>query len=131
RLGLRGYPAGMVPSLGRVMPLWARANDQALAHSVAETLAEIGANLRFALDVNRSFDDRIRPMMAATVTVAHTRETLLALKAAAAQLGNGLHMHLQGGSGRGGQENLIVRSTGMRGSQLLVEFSFLEDRLFG
>ena len=131
RLGLRGYPAGMVPSLVRVMPIWGRSDDRVLAESVPETLAEVESNLAFGLGANGSFD-RIRPMMAITVTVAHTRETLLAVAVAAEQLGNGIQMHVQGGSGlEHDGKDLIVRACGKSELPLLEELGLLRQRVVG
>ncbi len=92
--GVRGYPGGMVPGWARLMPVWRRANDQALLDSVPETLAEIEANLQFGLSVNGAEDGRIRPMMAPHGPETHTPDTLQAVAAAAKRLGNGIHTHL-------------------------------------
>src|SRR5262249_5778375 len=95
RLGIRGFPGGMVPSMRRLLPIWGRKDDQALVDSVQETLREIQANLEYARGINGAEEGRIRPMMAPSVTSVHTRETFAAIRAAAAELGNGIHIHVQ------------------------------------
>jgi 5-methylthioadenosine/S-adenosylhomocysteine deaminase len=95
RFGIRGFPGGMVPGMKRLLPIWGRTDDRVLTDSVADTLAEIRANLAYALQINGSQNGRIRPMMAPSVTSVHTRETFAAIRAAAMQLGNGIHIHIQ------------------------------------
>ncbi|MGH8139923.1 MAG: amidohydrolase family protein [Steroidobacteraceae bacterium] len=95
RFGIRGFPGGMVPGMKRLLPIWGRADDQVLTDSEAATLAEIQANLAYALQVNGTESGRIRPMMAPAVTSVHTRATFAAIRAAARQIGNGIHIHIQ------------------------------------
>lgn len=95
RFGIRGFPGGMVPGMKRLLPIWGRADDQVLTDSEAATLAEIQANLAYALQVNGTESGRIRPMMAPSVTSVHTRATFEAVRTAARQIGNGIHIHIQ------------------------------------
>jgi cytosine/adenosine deaminase-related metal-dependent hydrolase len=97
RYGIRGYPGGMVPGIKRLLAIWGRSDDLTLLNSVQETLAEIEANLAFARQVNGTENGRIRPMMAPSVVSVHTRETFEAIRSAAQQLGNGIHIHIQNG----------------------------------
>jgi cytosine/adenosine deaminase-related metal-dependent hydrolase len=124
KLGVRGYPAAMVPDIGRVMPIWARTDEQTLLDSVPGTLNEIKANLEFGLSINRSQNDRIRPMMAVTVTGAHTVETLRELARAAQSLGNGVHLHVQA-------DEASQRAFGKREVVLLDEAGVLDQVVFG
>lgn len=95
RFGNRGFPGGMVPGMKRLLAIWGRADDKVLLDSVSDTLAEIQANLTFARKVNGAESGRIRPMMAPSVTSAHTRGTFTAIRDAAIELGNGVHIHIQ------------------------------------
>jgi len=126
---VRGFPAAMIPSIVRVNAIWAREDDDVLLASVAQTLDEIAACLEFGRSVNGAQDGRIRPMMAATVTAAHTRETLTALRDAAAQLGNGIQMHVHLHEGEG--EDPVERACGKPEIPLLDELGLLDAGLFG
>lgn len=97
KYGIRGYPGGMVPSITRLLRIWQRASPDVLTDSVNDTLTEIAANLEYAKSINGSADGRIRPMMAPSVVSVHTRETFAAIKAAAQELGTGIHLHIQAG----------------------------------
>jgi cytosine/adenosine deaminase-related metal-dependent hydrolase len=97
RFGIRGYPGGMVPGMKRLLAIWGREDDRVLRESEAGTLAEIAANLAFARTINGAENGRIRPMMAPSVTSVHTRATFAAIKRAAQELGNGIHIHIQNG----------------------------------
>jgi cytosine/adenosine deaminase-related metal-dependent hydrolase len=130
RLGLRGYVAPMIPKITRVTPIWSRDDDQALRDSVPETLAEVEASLGFGRSLLAFGDDRIRPMMAVTLTAVHTRETLLAVRAAIDELGCALQIHLQSGSGNA-QPELVVRSCGAREIPLLAELGLLDRPVLG
>ena len=130
RLGARGYPAAMVPQISRVMPIWARTSEETLRLSVPETLSEIDASRRFGQSIDGAHDDRIRPMMAVTVTAAHTRETLLAVAAAAEELGSAIHLHLQSGSGPNHDSDIVLRACGEREVPLLDELGLLDRRVF-
>ncbi len=99
RWHVRGFPGGMVPGTARLFPIWRRTADQPLFDSVRDTLAEIEANLRFAMANNGAEDGLIRPMMTPHATDTHTPETMRAVIAAAKVLGNGIHTHLAQGAG--------------------------------
>jgi len=128
RWGVRAYPAGMVPGIGRLFPIWQRTSDAALHDSVAGTLAEIEANLRFALEIDGAEDGRIRPMMAPHAADTHTPETLRALIAAARRLGHGIHLHLCQGRG---ETDAVQRAWGMRPVAWLEQLGLFEERVFG
>lgn len=97
KYGIRGYPGGMVPGMTRLLPIWQRSGPDVLLESVDGTLQEIAANLKYAKAINGSADGRIVPMMAPSVVSVHTPETFAAIKAAALELGTGIHIHLQAG----------------------------------
>jgi 5-methylthioadenosine/S-adenosylhomocysteine deaminase len=127
RYGVRGYPAGMVPAMRRLMPIWKRDDDRVLLDSVPATLAEIQEGLAWARTANGAEDGRIRPMMAAAVSLVHTAETLTALRAAAEELGNGLHIHVQAGwPGGPGADDPVVRMWGKPEVPWLDEIGFLD-----
>jgi cytosine/adenosine deaminase-related metal-dependent hydrolase len=92
--GVRGYPGGMIPGTPRVDAVWARTNDDVLLNSVPDTLAEIESNRRFGLDHMNAGGGLIKPMLAPHATDTHTPETMRAMKAAADQLGTGIHFHI-------------------------------------
>lgn len=92
--GVRGYPGGMIPGTPRVDAVWARADDDVLLGSVPDTLAEIEANRRYGLDYMNAGGGLIKPMLAPHATDTHTPETMRAMKAAADQLGTGIHFHI-------------------------------------
>ncbi len=126
--GVRGYPGGMIPSIGRLFPIWLRANDQVLHDSVAETLKEIEANKRFALAHNGAGDGRLRPQLSPHATDTHTPETLQALLAAAKEVGNGIHLHLAQSPK---ETETVKRLWGKRPSEWLDELGFFSQRVFG
>lgn len=128
RWGVRAYPAGMVPGIARLFPIWQRKSDGALHDSVAGTLAEIEDNLRFALEIDGAESGLIRPMMSPHAADTHTPETLRALIAAARQLGHGIHLHLcQGRS----ETEAVQRAWGMRPVAWLEQLGLFEERVFG
>lgn len=92
--GVRGYPGAMIPSIGRLFPVWFRGDDDALFRSEPETLAEIDENLAFARDLAGRPSPLLRPMMAAHAPDTHTPATLRALAAAAREIGTGIQIHL-------------------------------------
>ncbi len=94
RWGVRGYPGGMIPATPRVDTIWARQDDAVLYDSVPATLREIEANRLFGLRHMNAGDGLIKPMLAPHATDTHTPETMLAMKAAALELGTGLHFHI-------------------------------------
>ena len=94
RWGVRAYPGAIVPGLDRWQDLWFSGDDQVLLASVPDTLAEIDAYRAWALPLNGSEDDRIRPMMHPHAPDTHTPETLKACIAVAKELGNGIHIHV-------------------------------------
>lgn len=128
RYGIRGYVAGMVPGIHRLLPIWRRTDDRVLFDSVPDTLAEVDANLEYARSINGADDGRIRPMMAPSVPLVHTPETLDALRAAAEELGNGLHIHLQS-AWPAGSDDPIIRVWGKREVPWLVDLGFLDARV--
>lgn len=97
RFGIRGYPSGMVPGMKRLLAIWGRDDDKVLMDSVPETLAEISANIEYARTIAGSQSGRIRPMLGPSVVSVHTRETFAAIRKGAAELGNGVHIHIQNG----------------------------------
>ena len=94
RWGVRGYPSGMIPGIARLFPIWFRQYDSGLFDSVPDTLKEIAANLEFGRRNNMANNGLIRPQMGPHATDTHTPETLKAIRVAALELGNGLHIHL-------------------------------------
>jgi cytosine/adenosine deaminase-related metal-dependent hydrolase len=128
RWGVRAYPAGMIPGIARLFPIWQRRSDDALRDSVPGTLAEIEANLRFAQEIDGAEDGRIRPMMAPHAADTHTPETLRALIAAAKQLGHGIHLHLCQGRG---ETEAVQRLWGQRPVAWLEQLGLFEERVFG
>lgn len=112
--GVRGYPGGMIPGIGRVLPIWFREHDDALFDAEPGTLDEIAANLAFGQRHMGAGEGRIRPMMAPHGTHTHSRRTLAALGKAAKELGTGVHIHLASE-----RENAMTgRLWGMRPLQL-------------
>ncbi len=128
RWGVRGFPGGMVPGWARLMPIWLRKDDKVLFDSVPETLAEIDANLAFALSVNGAEDGLIRPMLTPHGPETHTPETLRAVAAAAAKLGNGIHTHLATNALDSAR---IQKLWGKGPVRWIEEFGFYDQRLFG
>lgn len=96
RWGVRAYPSGMVPGTGRLFSVW-NGDDDALAASEEETLAEVAANARFAEAINGAEGGLILPQMGPHACDTHTPKTLTAVIEAASALGNGLHIHLSQG----------------------------------
>jgi cytosine/adenosine deaminase-related metal-dependent hydrolase len=121
--GVRGYPGGMIPSTGRLFPIWYRGGAQELEDSVPETLKEIEANLAFGLREMNTKDGLIRPMMSPHATDTHTPQTMRALIEAAKKLGTGIHIHLS----QGARETATVkRLRGKTPTQWLEELGALE-----
>jgi cytosine/adenosine deaminase-related metal-dependent hydrolase len=130
RLGVRGYPSGMVPGMSRLMAIWGRSDDRLLRDSVPATLAEIEANLSYARRINRADDGRIRPMMGPSVVTVHTDETFGAIRRAADELGNGIHLHIQNDWSRDTRVALR-RQWGAREIEILRRVGLLDTTLFG
>jgi 5-methylthioadenosine/S-adenosylhomocysteine deaminase len=126
--GVRGYPGGMVPGIARLFPIWFRADDQALFDSVPGTLAEIQANLEFARSVNGVDDGRILPQMTPHATDTQTPETMMAYAAGAAELGNGIHLHLSQSSR---ETETVKRLWSVTPTQWCDQFGFFDGPLFG
>lgn len=128
RWGVRGYPGGMVPGIARLFPVWFRPNDQVLFDSVPDTLAEIEANLEFARSINGAEDGRILPQMTPHATDTQTPETMMAYAAGAAELGNGIHIHLSQSSR---ETETVKRLWGVTPTQWCESFGFLDGPFFG
>lgn len=126
--GVRGYPGGMTPGWPRLAGVWFRKDDQALQDSIPETLAEIQANLEFALSVNGAENGRILPMMAPHGPETHTPETLRAVAAAALELGNGIHTHL---ATNPRDSATVKRLWGKNPVHWVEEFGFYDQRFIG
>lgn len=130
RFGVRGFPGGMVPGMKRLLPIWGRRDDKVLIDSEALTLAEIQANLAYALQINGTQSGRIRPMMAPSVSSVHTRATFEAIRAAARQLGNGIHIHIQNDWEQKDRDALL-RLWGKLEIPVLEELGLLSGPTFG
>ncbi|MCU0761309.1 MAG: amidohydrolase family protein [Steroidobacteraceae bacterium] len=128
RWGVRGYPAGMIPGVARLFPIWQRRDDAVLRESVPGTLAEIEANLAWARTVDGAEGGLIRPMIAPHAADTHTPETLRAVLAAARQLGHGIHLHLCQGRG---ETEAVRRAWGLRPVEWLGQLGLFEERVFG
>jgi cytosine/adenosine deaminase-related metal-dependent hydrolase len=128
RWGVRGYPGGMVPGIARLFPIWFRANDQVLFDSVAETLAEIEANLAFARTINGAEDGRILPQITPHATDTQTPETMRAHAGGAAELGNGIHMHLSQSTR---ETETVKRLWGVTPAAWCKQFGFYDGPFFG
>ncbi|MEZ5099044.1 MAG: amidohydrolase family protein [Thermoleophilia bacterium] len=129
RLGTRGYVGGMVPGIHRLFPIWFRGtNDQVLFESEAGTLQEIADNLAFGLAVNGSQDGRILAQPTPHATDTQTPATMQAFAAAAARLGNGIHLHL---SQSANETATVQRLWGKRPVEWLDDFGFYDGPLFG
>jgi cytosine/adenosine deaminase-related metal-dependent hydrolase len=128
RFAARGYPGGMIPGIARLFPIWFRPNDQALFDSVPGTLAEIQANLEFGRRNNGIEDGRIRPMMAPHATDTQTPETMRAIAAAAAELGNGVHIHLAQSAN---ETNTVRRLWGVTPAQWCADLGLMDGPFFG
>ena len=92
---------GMNTGYARLFDLWRTAHgplkvmdDGMFEEYIPGTMAEIEENLAFGREWNHACDDRIRTMMGPHAPDTHTPETMLAILAAAKELGNGLHIHL-------------------------------------
>jgi 5-methylthioadenosine/S-adenosylhomocysteine deaminase len=131
KYGLRGYPGSMTPGIARLKSIWDAKQREVLENSVAATLQEIEKNLAYAQSINGSAEGRIRPMMAPVHLPVHTHKTLVAIKAAAVTLGNGIHMHLQ--SGLNPVDNKLVHEYWGKGeAAVLVDEGLTRDvRMFG
>lgn len=130
RFGIRGYPSGMVPGMTRLLSIWGRTDDQVLLDSIPETLAEIEANLAFARNMNGAQDGRIQPMMGPSVVSVHTRGTFEAIRNAALELGNGIHLHIQNGWDANDRAGL-QRIWGKREIAIIQEMGLFDAGLFG
>lgn len=126
--GVRGYPGGMVPGIARLFPIWFRGDDQVLFDSVPDTLAEIEANLEFARTVNGVDNGRILPQMTPHATDTQTPETMAAYAAGAAELGNGIHIHLSQSSR---ETDTVKNLWGVTPTQWCDQFGFFDGPLFG
>ena len=126
--GVRGYPGGMTPGWPRLAAIWFRKDDKVLQDSIPGTLAEIQANLDFALSVNGAENGRILPMMAPHGPETHTPETLKAVAAAARQLSNGIHTHL---ATNPRDSATVKRLWGKNPVHWIDEFGFYDQRLIG
>ena len=129
RFGIRGYPAGMVPGMSRLMAIWGRSDDQVLLDSVPDTLHEIEANLQYARTINGTQNGRISPMMGPSVVPVHTRETFKAIRNAANELGNGIHLHIQAGWSQL-TRSALERYWGMREIEIVRHLGLLDIKLF-
>lgn len=128
RWGVRGYPAGMIPGVPRLFPIWQRRDDAVLRESVPGTLAEIEANLAWARTIDGAEGGLIRPMIAPHAADTHTPETLRAVLAAARELGHGIHLHLCQGRG---ETEAVRRAWGLRPVEWLQQLGLFEERVFG
>lgn len=129
KFGARGYPGGMIPGIARLFPIWFRGtNDQALFDSVPGTLDEIQANLEFGRRNNGIDNGRIRPMMAPHATDTQTPETMAAIAAAAAELGNGIHIHL---SQSANETATVRRLWGVTPTEWCASFGMMNGPFFG
>lgn len=128
RWGVRGYPGGMIPGVGRLFPIWFRDSDQVLTDSEQHTLDEIEANRRFGLAHNGAEDGRIRPQMAPHATDTHTPKTMSAILAAAKEIGNGIHIHLSQSTQ---ETHTVQRLWGKRPAEWLDELGFYSEPIFG
>ncbi|MDJ0879701.1 MAG: amidohydrolase family protein [Halieaceae bacterium] len=128
RWGVRGYPGGMVPGIARLFPIWFRGDDQVLLDSVEDTLAEIEANLAFARTINGVDNGRILPQVTPHAADTQTPETMRAHAAAAAELGNGIHIHL---SQSARETETVKRLWGVTPAAWCKQFGFYDGPFFG
>ena len=126
RWGVRGWVGGMVPGIGRLFPIWFRADDAALTESEAGTLEEIAANLAFARRL--AGDPLLVPMMAPHAADTQTPATLEALAAAAAELGTGIHIHLAQGAR---EVEAVRRMWGTTPARWLADHGLMDGPFFG
>lgn len=124
--GVRAYVSVIVPNSDRLMKIWYRTDDQVLLDSVPETLRDIEEALQFGLEINQSDDDLVRAQMAIHAADTHTPETLAAVKAAAAKLGNGVHIHL---AQRIREVEACERMWGMRPVAWLESLGFFDQQV--
>ncbi|MEL7043704.1 MAG: amidohydrolase family protein [Pseudomonadota bacterium] len=123
RMGARGYPGSMIPAIDRLFPIWFRADDQVLAESERDTLAEIERNLDFGRRNMDRADGLLKPMMSPHACDTHTPETMRAIAAASRELGTGLHIHLS----QGVRETATVRRMhGMTPTQWMESLGVLQ-----
>ena len=122
-----GYPSAMVPGIGRLFEIWRRVEDQALFDSVEGTLSELASALEFGRRCNGLADGRILPQIGVHATDTHTPETLRAAASAAAELGNGIHLHLSQGPG---ETQTVQRLWGKRPAEWIDDFGFYDGPLF-
>ncbi|MCB1484901.1 MAG: amidohydrolase family protein [Hyphomicrobiaceae bacterium] len=92
--GVRAYVSVITPYSPRMSAIWYRTDDKVLFDSIPQTMIEIEEARQYALQLKAEGDDLIRPQMAIHAADTHTPETLAAVKAAAAEVGNGVHIHL-------------------------------------
>lgn len=130
RFGVRGFPGAHVPGIDRVLPIWARKDNQALLDSEQDTLAEIAKNFAFSKTINGSAEGRIRPRICLAHTSVHTRATFAAAISAARELGNGLHIHMQN-EWRERDAATLRAYWGKREVAVLQEVGMLNESLFG
>lgn len=130
KFGVRAYPAGMVPGIERLLPVWGRSDDQVLLDSVTDTLKEIEMNLEYARRINGAENGRIRPMMGPSVVPVHTEQTFKAVRRAADELGNGIHLHLQAGWSEL-TRTAMTRFWDKREIEVIRDTGLLDTRLFG
>ena len=127
RWGVRGYPGSIIPARPRLYPIWFRDDDQTLFDSEAGTLAEIDRSLEFGRRYNGVDDGRIRTMMAPHACDTQTPKTMAAIGKAAAELGNGVHIHLS----QSRRENETVkRLWGKSPARWCHEHGFLDGPFF-
>lgn len=129
RFAARGYPGGMIPGIGRLFPLWFAGNTSALLAAEPATLREVADNLAFGRRWNHAEEDRIRPMMTPHAADTQTPATLAAIRDAAAELGNGIQMHLLQRSAE--NTNAAFFSPGKRAITWLQEYDFFAKPFFG
>lgn len=131
KFGLRGFASGMVPGMTRLGPIWNRAlgEQEFLKQADIETLAEVAANLDYARDVHGSADGRIQMMMACGVTPTYTKASFKALIDAGAELGTGIHVHIQAGANPH-HVALLQELWGLREMEI-VEKELMSQKVFG
>jgi cytosine/adenosine deaminase-related metal-dependent hydrolase len=125
----------MIPGYARLFDLWRTAHgplkvmdDGMFEEYIPGTMAEIEENLAFGREWNHACDDRIRTMMGPHAPDTHTPETMLAILAAAKELGNGLHIHLA----QSVDESLAVhRRWGLRSVEWLDSLGLFDVPVFG
>ncbi|MFL2770228.1 MAG: amidohydrolase family protein [Rhodospirillaceae bacterium] len=128
KLGVRGYPGGMIPGSGILGPIWARTDDQVLFDAEDAILNEVETNLAYAKSKMNASDGRIIPMMAPHATDTHTPKTMAAVAAAVKELGTGLHIHLSQSTA---ETERVKRLWGMTPTQWLDSFGLLDGTVFG